>query len=124
MKVKECFEQALGFLPEKPEENPELKKYAVNWCNILLAETFRNENVYRRAFGIQELPEIPKVESYEDEIPFSEEIVKAVFPYGMARWIFRENDDIAGSREYYGLYVTALSEATPVIIGEIEDFYG
>ena len=30
MTVRECFEEAQGFLPELPEENPEIKKFAVN----------------------------------------------------------------------------------------------
>ena len=123
MTVRECFEEALGFLPELPEENPEIKKFAVNWCNFLLSETFRNENFYREANKIEKLAEIPKLWKIEDEIPYNEELVKTAFPYGMARFIFRENGDISGSREFYQLYVIALSEATPVVLREVEDIY-
>ena len=49
--------------------------------------------------------------------------MKTAFPYGMARFIFRENGDISGSREFYQLYVIALSEATPVVLREVEDIY-
>ena len=123
MTVRECFEEAMGFLPENPEENPEIKKFAVNWCNFLLSETFRNENFYREANKIEKLAEIPKLGKIEDEIPYNEELVKTAFPYGMAKFIFRENGDISGSREFYQLYVIALSEATPVVLREVEDIY-
>ena len=123
MTVKECYEQAVGFLPELPEENARAQKYAISWCNVLLAETFRNENICRKAKNLPEISEIPKIFSMEDEIPYDEVIVRAAFPYGMARWVFRENEDVSGSREYYRLYVVALAEATPVLENEVEDIY-
>ncbi|MBQ3531446.1 MAG: hypothetical protein IJA05_05955 [Oscillospiraceae bacterium] len=124
MTVKECYEHAVSFLPEKPEENTEMQKFAVVWCNILLAETMRNENVCRKAKGQEELKKVPLVKNEEDEIPYDEEMVRAAFPYGMARFVFRENDDISGSHEFYQLYVNALLESTPVIESEVEDVYG
>ncbi len=124
MTVKECYEHAVSFLPENPEENTEMQKFAVVWCNILLAETMRNENVCRRAKGQEELKKVPLVKNEEDEIPYDEEMVRAAFPYGMARFVFRENDDISGSHEFYQLYVNALLESTPVIESEVEDVYG
>lgn len=124
MTVKECYEHAVSFLPEKPEENTEMQKFAVVWCNILLAETMRNENVCRKAKGQGELKKVPLVKNEEDEIPYDEEMVRAAFPYGMARFVFRENDDISGSHEFYQLYVNALLESTPVIESEVEDVYG
>ena len=124
MKVKECYEQAVSFLPEKPEENTEMQKFAVVWCNIILAETMRNENICRRAKGQAELEKVPLVKNEEDEIPYDEEMIRAAFPYGMARFVLRENDDISGSHEFYQLYVNALLESTPVIEGEVEDVYG
>lgn len=123
MTVRECYEHAAGFLPERPEENPEMQKFMVGWCNVLLAETFEHENLYRNAKGLFELSELPKVESESDEIPYNERLVRGAFPYGMARWIFRENDDIAASHEYYALYSCALREATPVLMGEVEEKY-
>ena len=123
MTVKECYERAVSFLPEKPEENTDMQKHMVNWCNILLSDTINNENIYRRVNGIPELDSILRVNSENDEIPYNERLVAAAFPYGMARWIFRENEDVDGSREYYQLYAAALLEATPLEIVEIEDAY-
>lgn len=123
MTVRECYEHAVGFLPEKPEENPEMQKFMLAWCNLLIAETFEYENVFRNANGIPELSEIPKLENEKDEIPYNERLVRGAFPYGMARWIFRENEDIAASHEYYALYANAIREATPVLMGEVEDRY-
>ncbi|MBR5309580.1 MAG: hypothetical protein IKU42_00465 [Oscillospiraceae bacterium] len=123
MTVKECYEQATSFLPEKPEENPDMQRFMIAWCNILLAENLENENFFRRANGIEELSSPRKVYSAEDEIPYNEKLVSMAFPYGMARWIFRENDDISASREYYSLYTIATKEATPAIEEEIRDVY-
>lgn len=123
MTVKECYEHAVSFLPEKPEENPDMQKFMTAWCNILLAENLENENFFRRANEMEELFAVPKVFSAEDEIPYNEQLVSAAFPYGMARWIFRENDDISASHEYYSLYIVAAREATPAIEEEIKDVY-
>lgn len=124
MTVKECYEQAVAIIPEVPEDNVDMQKFAVPWCNILLAETISYENVYRRGKGLLELEAVPKVEKETDEIPFNENMVRAAFPYGMARWVLRENDDVSGSHEYYQLYTVALSESVPIIRTEIEDLYG
>ena len=123
MTVKECYEQAVSLIPEKPEENLEMKKFAVTWCNILLAETLCHENILRKGKNLPEIGKVPQVGSENDEIPFDDEMVRKVFPYGMARFVFRENDDISGSHEFYQLYVNALSEAVPVFAEEIEDVY-
>ena len=123
MTIKECYEHAVSLLPEKPEENPNMQSFMVAWCNILLAENFENENFYRAAEGLPMLSRVPVLFYAEDEIPYNEKLVKMAFPYGMARWIFRENDDVSASHEYYSLYVIASKEATPAIKDEIEDVY-
>lgn len=123
MTVNECYEQAVSLLPEKPEENADMERFALTWCNLLLAENLVYENICRRAKSLPEIEEIPKVFSKEEEIPFCDEFVRRVFPYGMARFVFRENDDIAGSHEFYQLYLNAISEATPLEVSEVEDIY-
>lgn len=110
-------------MPEKPEENPDMQRFMTVWCNILIAETLEYENVYRKAKGLAELSDVPVLEKESEEIPYNERLVRGAFPYGMARWIFRENEDIAASHEYYALYVNAAKEATPVFMGEVEDEY-
>ena len=124
MTVKECYEQAVSFIPEVPEDNVDMQKHMVTWCNLLLAETFPHENIFRRGKKLPELERVLSVENEEDEIPYNDRMVRAAFPYGMARWIFRENDDVAGSHEYYQLYVNALLEASPLEVVEITDVYG
>lgn len=124
MTVLECYERAVGFLPEVKGDNAEMQKHMVTWANVLIADTINAENIYRRANGIEELSTPPKVAGRNDEIPYNEKLVAMAFPYGMARWVFRENDDVSGSREYYSLYAEAVAEATPVIYGdEVEDYY-
>lgn len=123
MTVKECYEQAVSFIPEIPEDNTDMQKHMVTWCNVLLADSLNTENVWRRVNKIPELDFAPKVSGEDDEIPYNEKLVSEAFPYGMARFVFRENDDVAGSHEYYQLYVNALSEATPLEIVEIKDVY-
>ncbi len=124
MTVKECYEQAVSLIPERPDENLDMQRFAVTWCNILLSETFRYENIFRTANALPLLDEIPKLELDDEIIPYDEILVRAVFPYGMARFVFRENDDISSSREFYQLYVNALSEVTPLLEDEIKDVYG
>ena len=123
MTVKECYEQAVSFIPEIPEDNTDMQKHMVTWCNVLLSESLNCENIYRRVNKIEELLKPLKVEVQDDEIPYNEKLVSMAFPYGMARFVFRENDDVAGSHEYYQLYATALSEATPLEIVEIKHDY-
>ena len=123
MTVKECYERAVSLIPEVPEDNTDMQKHMVTWCNVLLADTINYENIFRRVNKLAELDSPAKVFAQDDEIPYNEKLVAMAFPYGMARWVFRENDDVSGSREYYSLYVNALMEATPAEIVEIEDVY-
>lgn len=123
MTVMECYERAVSFLPEVKEDNADMQKHMVTWANVLLADTVNAENAYRIANGIEALSAPAKVAGQTEEIPYNEKLVAMAFPYGMARWVFRENDDIDGSREYYSLYAEAIAEATPVICGEVEDIY-
>lgn len=123
MTVKECYIEAVSFLPEVPEDNTDMQKHMVTWCNVLLADSLNYENIYRRVNEIEELSKPLKVEAPSDEIPYNEKLVSMAFPYGMARFVFRENDDVSGSHEYYQLYATALSEATPFEFSEITDVY-
>ena len=124
MTVKECYEQAVSFIPEVPEDNVDMQKHMVTWCNVLLADALNHENVYRRVNKLEELTRPLRVNAQSDEIPYNEKLVSMAFPYGMARWIFRENDDVSGSHEYYQLYVNALLEATPLEVVEVTDVYG
>ena len=124
MTVRECYEQAVSIISEVPGDNVDMQKFAVIWCNILLAETLPYENAFRRGKGLSEIEKVPKVEKESDEIPFNDTMVRAAFPYGMARWILRENDDISGSHEYYQLYTVALSESVPLLYGDVTDVYG
>lgn len=123
MTVKECYERAVSFIPEVPEDNVDMQKHAVTWANVLLADSLNTENVFRRVNKIPELDFAPKVSGEDDEIPYNEKLVSAAFPYGMARFVFRENDDVSGSHEYYQLYATALMEATPLELVEVTDVY-
>lgn len=124
MKVIECFERAIGFLPEAKGEDPTLLKFAVPWTNQLLADTMEAENAIRENAGEPVLASPPVVHDNEQEIPYHSPLVEKAFPYGMARWLFREDDDVAGSREYYSLFVAAVTEATPYRFGEVTDLYG
>ena len=124
MTVRECYEQAVSFIPEVPEDNVDMQKHMVPWCNVLLADTINQENIFRRVNKREEISAPLRVKNETDEIPYNEKLVSMAFPYGMARWIFRENDDVSGSHEYYQLYAVALSEATPLEVVEITDVYG
>lgn len=123
MTVFECYEMAVSFIPEVPEDNVDMQKHMVTWCNVLLADSLNHENVFRRVNGLEELTGPARVFEEDDEIPYNEKMVAMAFPYGMARFVFRENDDIAGSHEYYQLYINALEEATPLEFVEIKDVY-
>lgn len=123
MTVFECYEMAVSFIPEVPEDNVDMQKHMVTWCNVLLADALNYENIYRRKNKMEQLVKPEKVANEDDEIPYNETLVATAFPYGMARFIFRENDDISGSHEFYQLYLNALTEATPLEIIEVEDVY-
>lgn len=123
MTVRECFERAMSFVPENADENQELMSHAVTWANVLMSDTVNYENIYRRVHALPEVDSVPTVGSLEDEIPYNSRMVMAAFPLGMARWIFRDNEDVAGSHEYYQLYTVALTESTPIEYCEVEDVY-
>ncbi len=123
MTVKECYEITASFLPEKPEENPDMQKFMLSWCNMVLAETLIYENMYRRFNKTPVLSEPPVLVEPNEEIPYNIELVRAVFPYGMARWAFRESDDTVAESLYQSLYSIAIKENVPVFTDEVKDAY-
>ncbi len=123
MTVKECYEITASFLPEKPEENPDMQRFMLSWCNMVMADTLIYENMWRRLNLVPVLEASPILVDADAEIPYNSELVHAVFPYGMARWAFRENDDVAAESLYHNLYSSAIRENAPAVTEEVKDVY-
>lgn len=123
MKVREVYERALAFLPEDMSANQDMQKFMVPWANTLMADTMEAENIYRKSENMPLLAVPPMVTEREQEIPYNERLVAKAFPYGMARWIFLEDEQVGVAREYYQYYAQAVYEATPALITDVEDAY-
>ena len=122
MQANDVYALALSFLSEKTQQNP-LGDFSLNWLNLLLAEALPYENSLREARGEQALEQPPVLTDYQQEVPYSERIVRIALPYGLAEFMFCDDGDLYQAEKYRQRYVSALKEAQKYIICEVEDVY-
>lgn len=124
MNVEELFTLALSFLSEKPQQN-DLRSFIIPWVNLLLTEALPYENSVRLKLGRQpKLESAPILSDWQEEIPYCDDICRIAFPYGLASFIFQDDDNEYRTERYRNLYIAALQDAMKIQEEPIADLYG
>lgn len=123
MTVEEIYKRGISFLPEVPNDNPDLKQYAIPWINTALQECLEIENSIRRFYGEEELEEAPVVTSYADEVIYHDGLTRVAFPYFVASNAFIDDDNDYRANIYRTLYQTRANEAMKYTKEIIKDVY-
>lgn len=122
MKVYDVYTVALSFVSEKPKQD-DLQSFVLQWMNLLLSESFTYENALRRFKGLEELTEIPVLNSLQDEIPYQYEIIDPALIYGLTSFIAQDDDNEYRTQRYRAMYVQALYDTQHYEKEIIEDVY-
>lgn len=122
--VNDVLVTAMGFLPDRQSDNPELSDFIVGWINLLLQECLPTENSIRHAKGLPLLDAAPMVSSVTDVIDYQDEITRVALPYGVAYYVYIDDDNEYRSQDMRGRFVNALDEAQKAWLDEsVVDVY-
>ena len=118
------FETACAFLAMSPQDNKDLEGLALIWLNSLLAEALQYENANRQANKKELLENAPMLASLDEEIPYCNDILRIALPYGLASYLYIEEESFAVAGEFRTRYLSALYEAAPLFEETSADVYG
>jgi hypothetical protein len=124
MTVNEAYKIALSLDDTTTEQDDSLRPHMVNYTNLFLTETFRNENAIRLMNKRPTLKAIPYVYSINDSIPYDEELVRSGLPFFIASQIAKSDADNAWASRYYEMYINAVRDVTPFIDEPNIDVWG
>lgn len=71
------------------------QEVALPFVNMVLAECFEANNRLRRRAGKEELSELPVMSDLQETLPYEEELVRLVLPYGLAAKLIYDEQDSA-----------------------------
>lgn len=124
MTVNEAYVIALSLDDTTTEQDDSLRVHMVNYTNLFLVETFRNENAIRRMNGRKLLTSVPFVTNLDETIPYDEEMVRSGLPFFIASQVKLTDADNAWASRYYDMYINAVNEVTPFIDEPTIDVWG
>lgn len=92
--------------------------------NIVLAETFKLENNNRLYKGLAVLDAIPFMTALTDTIPYQDNVVRNVLPFGILTYLQLADDEVVKTGFYQSRYADNLRLEGKLIPVDIEDYYG
>lgn len=124
MTVNEAYQIALSLDDTTTEQDDSLKVHMVNYTNLYLSETFRNENAIRKVKGRQLLTAIPFVTDIGDAISYDDEMVRSSLPFFIASQVSKSDADNVWASRYYDMYLNAVQSITPFVDDSNIDVWG
>lgn len=124
MTVNEAYKIALSLDDTTTDQDDSLRPHMVNYTNLFLVETFRNENAIRKTNHRPLLRAIPSVSSISDSIPYDDEMVRSGLPFFIASQVAKSDADNAWASRYYEMYINAVRDVTPFIDEPNIDVWG
>lgn len=124
MTAREIFALGYGMIPMTAEDVEDYEDATVlGWLNVLLAEALDTENSIRAFEGRPELAAAPVLEGMDEEVPYADSICRRAFPYGLAAWLWTDEDEEYRVQDYRGRYVSGLAECGKAVQGSVVDVY-
>lgn len=119
------FDTACAYISQTASDTDDLLPFVPMWLNVLLAESLDAENALRRFDGAPELERAPMISEGKmlEEIAYHDAIVRIALPYGLAREIFRDDENEYRAGLFDSKYVYALAESMRVAGERVVDAY-
>lgn len=111
MTAQRIWDIACSFLTETAESNIDLAIYAPKWINMCVAEAFQYENFIRKFNDEAALVAIPDITALTDNVPYCDEICRVALPYGVAHYLYQDDDNDYRAQDYRARFVAALNES-------------
>lgn len=124
MTGREIFALGYGMIPMTAEDVEDYDDVTVTgWLNVLLAEALDTENSIRAFEGREPLAQAPVLAGPDDPVPYADSICRRALPYGLAAWLWTDEDEEYRVQDYRGRYVSGLSECAKAVSESVVDVY-
>lgn len=114
---------ALSYLTETPSESSVSEEMILGWINVLIGESLPYENSVREFEERAPLTLPPYLSALSDQVDYCDGIARLAIPYGLASFLFSDDDNEFRAQDFRGRYLSALNDAKKLIVGEIVDVY-
>lgn len=123
--ANDVFSIACAYISQTAQDTSELLPFVPMWLNVLLAESLDAENALRRFDKMPELAAAPRMgdDDMQSEIVYHDAIVRIALPYGLAREIFRDDENEYRAGVFDSKFVYALAETMRVRGERVVDVY-
>lgn len=124
MNALELFNYTVGIAGVEANNAQNFLPTYLPQLNIVLAETFNLENNNRLYKGLSVLDAIPFMTALTDTIPYQDNIVRNVLPFGVLTYLQLADDEVLKTGFYQSRYADNLRLEGKLIRVDIEDYYG
>lgn len=122
MKVQDIFYSAVTLMFGEEADRIDYQPFYINILNILIAENYHANQTLRRMRGKEEMTAIPYIVSMEDDLDYEDEFTRQILPYGVAGYIYTDDDKSMGS-EYKNKYEYEKNKILAVKYEEVTDVH-
>ncbi len=122
MKAKDIFYTAVTLMFGEEADRVDYKPFYINILNILIAENYYANQSLRRMRGKEEMTSIPYITDMEEELEYEDEFTRQILPYGVAGYIYTDDDKSMGS-EYKNKYEYEKNKILAVKYEDVTDVH-
>ena len=121
--AQQVFNMTIGLMNEDINNSPSFKTFFIPTQNTILGETLEQENILRYRDGVEELTAAPFIENMEDEIPYHEELLRNVIPWGVGMVLWLGDDELERATFFSTKYDENRTNTSSAVYVETGDVY-
>lgn len=121
--AQQVFNMTIGLMNEDINNSPSFKTFFIPTLNTILGETLEQENILRYRDGVEELTAAPFIENMEDEIPYHEELLRNVVPWGVGMVLWLGDDELERATFFSTKYDENRTNTSSAVYVETGDVY-
>ena len=121
--AQQIFNMTIGLMNEDINNSPSFKTFFIPTLNTILGETLEQENILRYRDGVEELTAAPFIENMEDEIPYHEELLRNVVPWGVGMVLWLGDDELERATFFSTKYDENKNDTSSAVYVETGDVY-
>ena len=121
--AQQVFNMTIGLMNEDINNSPSFKTFFIPTLNTILGETLEQENILRYRDGVEELTAAPFIENMEDEIPYHEELLRNVVPWGVGMVLWVGDDELERATFFSTKYDENRTNTSSAVYVETGDVY-
>lgn len=121
--VQDLFDITLGLMNDQKANSSSYSEFILPVTNTILSECLVQENNLRLLNKQEVLTEAPVMVNFSDVIPYHDELVRNVLPYGVGMFLFLGDDENVKATFFSTKYDENKSKYSPAVYVEVEAMY-